>query len=99
MDERRQKQRWTVSGDKDLVVSSQDQKKQASLIDISTGGMRFSCSRPLEVGDTIEGEFSLPPSGGPFFIKGRVDRVSESSGMWEIAVVFEKVSTIPFEER
>jgi len=95
MEERRRYVRWGVGERKSVVISYRGNKEHAIMLDISAGGMRIISSRPLDIGTSLYGEVEILTAMGPFFIIGRVERVNESSEGWEIAVVFEKVSTIP----
>lgn len=97
MEEKRQFGRWNADRQKNALVSCGGVKEEASILDISAGGMRISFPKPLDVGSTVYGEFNLMGNLGPFFVRGKVDRVKELKGIWEVAVAFEKVSTIPID--
>ncbi len=98
MEERRKFNRWYLEEKEKAVISLADteNKEEVEVVDISAGGMRFFSSRPVEIGTTVYGEFKVLPNLGPYFIKGRVNRVEKrKEDAWEIAIQFEKVRTIP----
>ncbi|MCD6583468.1 MAG: PilZ domain-containing protein [Candidatus Omnitrophica bacterium] len=96
MEERRKFNRWYVEEEK-AVISCAGVREEGKVVDISAGGMKINLSRPVEIGSIIYGEFKILPTIGSFFVRGKVSRVMEKEGMWEVAVEFEKVSTLPLE--
>ncbi len=83
--------------EKKAIVSWGGTKNEVGLLDVSAGGMRFFSTQPLELGELVYGEFKILSNLDSFFIKGRVIRSTkkEDADLWEIAVKFEKISTIP----
>ena len=98
MEEKRKSCRWNLEEKNKAVVSYGGQEEQVTILDISAGGMKFSFSHPLDIGSILYGKFRLPSNMGPFFIKGKVDRVFQDQHNWEVAVAFEKVSAVPLEQ-
>lgn len=94
MEERRKFERLPKEREK-AVISFSGSREEAEVLDISTGGMKVFFSRPVEVGSVISGEFRVTPDIGPFYVKGRINRVVQKDDRWEVAVEFEKVSTYP----
>jgi len=95
MEEKRKFNRWYTQNK--ATISYEGVKNEVSLLDVSAGGMRFFSDQPLEIGSLIYGEFKVLSQLNPFFVKGRVIRTQQKdSNRWEIAVRFEKVSTLPF---
>lgn len=96
MEDRRRYNRWYLdTAEEKAFVSWSGAEESVKIIDISTGGMKIAFSRPIDVGVTIYGEFKVLPHLGPFYVRGKVSRVTEKDGMWEVVVEFEKVSTLP----
>jgi hypothetical protein len=93
MQERRKFNRWNAEGNKNVVVSCSGQKAEAKLMDVSASGMRITLPHSLEVGASVSGELRIIPGTSPFFVAGKVNRVQEIGGNWELAVFFDKVGT------
>lgn len=93
MVEKRRFNRWHTEKGKDAVISCAGIKEKVKILDISATGMKISLSKPIALGAIIQAEFTVSSNLGPFFVKGRVMRVTEKAGLWEAAVEFEKVST------
>ena len=98
MEDKRRFSRWYVEKEKKLVISSSKGEEEVRLVDISATGMRFFTSKPLELGSVIYSKFKILPNLSHFFIRGKVVRLQEKEGNWEIAVEFKKVSTIPWQD-
>jgi len=82
------------------VLDKEGKKQNASLADISPGGMKIACDDAVEVGSVISGQFKILPNLGPFYVKGEVvwikpDSKQTDSRSYEVGVKFNKVSTIP----
>ena len=97
MEERRKFNRWYVEEEEKAVIACAGVKEEGKIVDISAGGMKINLSRPVEIGSIVSGEFKILSTISPFFVRGKVSRVIEKEGMWEVAVEFEKVSTLPLE--
>lgn len=96
MEERRKYNRWYLdAGEEKAVVSWAGRQENVRIIDISAGGIKMAFYEPVEIGTTIFGEFKVLPHLGPFYIRGKVKRVTENEGIWEVVVEFEKVSSLP----
>lgn len=93
MTEKRKFNRWHTEKQKDTVISGPGIEKKVKILDISAGGMKICLPQPINVGVVIRGEFKIFPHLGPFFVKGKVIRVTEKEGVWEVAIEFEKIST------
>jgi hypothetical protein len=93
MEERRKFRRWHLDVEKKTILSQAGLKHEASLLDISAGGMKVSCNNSFAIGTTLNGIFELSQEGGPFYVRGRVCRLDQRDQNWEIAVVFEKIRT------
>jgi len=96
MNERRKFNRWEINDDKKVKIITADFSEEARLINISAGGMKAIFSRPLEIGSLVQGEISILPKGGPFYGVGKVLRLQQREKNWQVAVKFDKVSTLPF---
>ncbi|OGS17585.1 MAG: hypothetical protein A2219_01085 [Elusimicrobia bacterium RIFOXYA2_FULL_50_26] len=68
-------------------------KDKVEVLDVSALGMRAFFSNPVTVGMETSGELDIPHNTIPFFVKGKIIRVRESSNRWETAVQFFKIST------
>jgi len=66
---------------------------KVEVLDVSALGMRAFLSRPVTVGTEISGQLDIPYNAIPFFVKGKIVRVRETSSRWETAVQFFRVST------
>lgn len=95
MNNRRRFNRWDLEDDKSAAVTTLDFTEDAKLLDISAGGMRVGFSRPVKMGSIIQGEFNILPNMRPFYGRGEVTRVEQKEKIWEVAVRFDKVSTLP----
>ena len=95
MEEKRLWNRYSSEGAETVVISNDNLKVEAKILDIGAGGMKISCQHPLGCGTMIYGQFKILPTLGAFFVKGTAERVTEVNGTWEIVVKFDKVSTIP----
>lgn len=71
-------------------------KENVKLLDVSARGLRARFSRRVELGTDFYGKLNIHPQVSPFFVKGKVVRVTEKGNAWETAVNFDKVSTLPF---
>ena len=96
MDDKRKFSRFGGETTK-AVVSCAGIKENATILDVSVGGMRVFLSRSVELGALIHGEFKIFSNKAPFFIKGKVTRVKKMKRNWEVATTFDKVSTIPLQ--
>ncbi len=95
MEEKRKWSRLNVEEKERTFISCTDSKNKGEILDMSAGGMKVTFSKPVELGAIISGEFKVPPRTGPFYMIGKVSRVTERKGAWEVGLEFEKVSTIP----
>jgi len=93
MDDKRQFGRLFREGEDVAVVSCADVKDKGEIIDVSAGGMRINLHKPVNIGETVYGEFSVMDF--PYYVKGKVNRVSSAGSQWEVAISFDKVSSIP----
>ncbi|OQX80780.1 MAG: hypothetical protein B6D56_04130 [Candidatus Omnitrophica bacterium 4484_70.1] len=98
MKRRRKFNRWHLEKGEKILITFPDREEEVNLLDVSTGGMKISSSNPVEVGSIIYSKFKVLPNLPPFFVRGKVVRLQEKGGSWEIAVEFEKVSTLPWKE-
>lgn len=98
MEERRKFNRWCIEGEDKTVIECNDAKEVVSLTNVSAGGMKLSFSKPINLGSIVWSEIKVLPNMQPFFIKGEVNRVEEKGNSWEVAIEFDKVSTIPIRE-
>jgi len=98
MERRRKFNRWHLEKGEKILITFSDREEEVSLLDISAGGMKISSSTPVEIGSVIYSEFKILPNLSPFFVRGKVVRLQEKEGSWEIAIEFEKVSTLPWKE-
>jgi hypothetical protein len=95
MDEGRRFNRVCFQEHRKGTILYADQRDEVNILDLSAGGMRIASYRPIPLGEDISGEFRVLPQGGPFFVRGRVTRITENNGAWEAVVQFDRVSTIP----
>ncbi len=93
MDDKRQFTRWFREGEDVAVVSCADVKDKGQIIDVSVGGMRLTMHKAVTLGETVYGQFSIMDF--PYYVRGRVNRVVPQGEAWEVAISFEKVSSIP----
>ena len=93
MENKRQFDRWSREGEDVAVLSCADIKDKSKIIDVSVGGMRVNMHKPVNVGETVYGQFNV--MSFPYYVKGRVNRVMEHGAEWEVAISFDKVSSIP----
>ncbi|MFA6384057.1 MAG: PilZ domain-containing protein [Candidatus Omnitrophota bacterium] len=71
--------------------------KEASLMDISFGGMRVQLDEKLQIGGTLSLKINILPASGAFYVRGQVLWVNPvGPGNFETGVKFTKISTIPF---
>jgi hypothetical protein len=66
-----------------------------SIIDLSAGGMRVALRDEVNVGEELYGHFQVLDM--PYYVRGKVNRVAAQGNDWEVAIAFEKVSSIPIE--
>ena len=83
---------------KKLIISSSRGEEEVKLADISATGMRFFIPQSLGLGSIIYSKFKILPNLFHFFIRGKVVRIQKKEGDWEVAVEFEKVSTIHWQD-
>ena len=93
MDDKRQFNRWFREGEDTAVVASAGDKDVGHIIDMSVGGMRVALHKPMHVGEEVYSEFNVMEF--PYYVKGKINRVLQQGAEWEIAIAFEKVSSIP----
>ena len=93
MDDKRQFNRWLTEKQGVATLSWADHKLQCDILDMSAGGMRVSAHDPVEVGSIIYSEFKV--LNAAYYAKGVVNRLNQDHDDWEVAISFEKVSTIP----
>ncbi|MCP4652119.1 MAG: PilZ domain-containing protein [Candidatus Omnitrophica bacterium] len=93
MDEKRGFNRWAVENSDKAVVSCADAKEEGAILDMSVSGMRVSLHKPLDVGSVVYGQFNVLDF--PYYVRGKVNRLMEIHGEWEVAIAFEKVSSVP----
>jgi len=98
MDEKRQFNRWYVEGTRRVRISGEGMQEEATMIDVSAGGMKVTLSQALPPNATVYGEVEVLPQMRPFFIKGKVLRVNKKDNLFETGISFEKISTIPLAE-
>jgi len=93
MEDKRQFGRWFREGEDVAVVSCAEVKDKGQIIDVSAGGMRVNMHKPVNVGETVYGQFKVMDF--PYYVKGHVNRVMVRGQEWEVAISFDKVSSIP----
>ena len=97
MRERRKFSRCSLS-QKAKVSTKEDRAKDALLVDVSVGGMKFFSDKKAELGSELSGEFKIVPYLGPYYIQGVVvwtkQAKQEDASGWEIGVKFTKVDTL-----
>ena len=98
MEKKRKFNRWYLEKEGKILITFSDREEEVNLLDISAGGMKISSPNPVEIGSIIYSEFKILSNLSPFFVRGRVVRLQEKEGNWEVAVEFEKVSTLPWKE-
>lgn len=76
---------------------------EASVFDVSMGGVRVLLDKKIDVGSKLSGRFKIVPYMGEFFVKGEVvwskavaDDTGNTTG-YAVGITFNKVNTIPFE--
>ena len=94
MEEKRHYSRWITDPSKKTTISYSGTKEEANILDMSAGGMRVSFAKRLDEGAAVEGVFNVIDNVGPFFVKGKVSRVTAKGDKYETAIVFEKVKVI-----
>jgi hypothetical protein len=97
MEDKRIFNRWCNDEGKVVSLTHAGVTEDVKMVDVSAGGMRITSSHPLEYGAVIHGRFEILPQLGPYFVIGKVTRVTESDSGWDTAVQFDKISTIPIE--
>ena len=82
-----------------LFATNSSARHQATILDISLGGMRIGSSSAIAVGEPILGQFTLLPNAGAFHIKGKVTWIKPDSNGYpfEIGITFTKICTIPLD--
>jgi hypothetical protein len=96
MDEKRKFNRWYPVTDFTTNVSGEGFNEKARVLDISAAGMKACLSQAPEIGSEVYGKLEIPYNSIAFFVKGEVTRIDRVAGIWETAIRFGKVSTIPF---
>ncbi|MCZ6661245.1 MAG: PilZ domain-containing protein [bacterium] len=62
---------------------------EGRLVDVSGGGLKFTCDEAPEVSSLVEMSFELPDSGeASIHCAGRVLRVKEKETGWSVAIEF-----------
>jgi len=93
MEDKRQFNRWFREGEDVAVVSCADVKDKGYIVDMSVGGMRVAMHKPVTIGEVVYGQFNVMDF--PYYVRGRVNRVVPAGEQWEVAITFDKVSSIP----
>jgi len=94
MDDKRSFNRWFREGEDQAVVTCSNQTQDVgNIIDVSVGGMRVALHKPVTVGEEVYGQFQVMDF--PYYVHGKVNRVLPQGGDWEVAIAFDKVSSIP----
>ncbi|HRZ14245.1 MAG TPA: PilZ domain-containing protein [Candidatus Omnitrophota bacterium] len=74
-------------------------RHQATILDISLGGMRIGLDKHMAVGTILAGQFKILPQAGAFHIRGQVSWVrpaaADASNTFEIGIKFTKISAAP----
>lgn len=92
--EKRKFNRWHVGPDKKARLIFSGLKQEVKVLDVSAGGMKVILNKALDLGTLIEGEFRIIHSLGPFFIRGKVVRVTQKDASFETAIHFDSVRTL-----
>jgi len=93
MEDKRQFRGWESPKDKANIMCEKLQE-EVEVIDMSAGGIRLSCSNPPQVGSIVYAQLRIVPQVKPFYVMGRVTRVFPKNGLFEVAIKFEKISTL-----
>ena len=93
MEDKRKFIRWSEPKEKS-AISCAELEGEVDVLDMSAGGMRILCSKPLEVGTVVYAELRIIPQIKPFFVMGRVTRSTARDNVYDVAIKFDKVSTI-----
>jgi len=93
MEEKRQFIRWAEPKEKS-AVSCAELEGNVDVLDMSAGGMRISCSKPLTIGTVVYAELRIIPQIKPFFVMGKVTRAIQKNNVYDVAIKFDKVSAI-----
>ena len=95
MNEKRKSKRWYIGGEKKTIIEYHGAHKEASIMDLSAGGIKISLSTPINSGDIIYGKLDILSKLRPFFIKGIVIRVKKNENMFETVIEFKKIAPLP----
>ncbi len=93
MEDKRQFNRWEHPTEKSSIMC-EDLQGEVEVVNMSAGGMKISCSHPLEIGTVVYAQLRIVPHIRPFYIMGKVTRVMQKDNLFEVAIKFDKVSTI-----
>jgi len=93
MEEKRKFTRWNEPIEKS-AISCTEIEGEVDVLDMSAGGMRVLCSKHLEVGTVVYAELRIIPQIKPFFVMGKVTRSTARDNVYDVAIKFDKVSTI-----
>jgi len=93
MEDKRRFTRWAEPKEKS-AISCAELEGEVDVLDMSAGGMRISCSKPLAIGTVVYAELRIIPQIKPFFVIGKVTRIIPRDNVYDTAIKFDKVSTI-----
>ncbi|OPX28315.1 MAG: hypothetical protein B1H08_06130 [Candidatus Omnitrophica bacterium 4484_171] len=93
MEDKRKFIRWNEPKEKS-AISCAELEGEVDVLDMSAGGMKILCSRHLEVGTVVYAELRIIPQIKPFFVIGKVTRSTARDNVYDVAIKFDKVSTI-----
>jgi len=93
--EQRSAVRWQPAGKNTAFFIENTAAEKINLRDVSSGGMSGTFSRPLSIGEKVEGKveffYGETQINIPFFVEGEVVRLNETGGQWDAAVRFSRI--------
>lgn len=92
MQEKRIRERVPFEIDVELIRTGQWVPIQQSR-DLSMSGIQLVSEAPLEVGEVVSLRFLVEDAEGNPELEGRVVRVHDDNGVWQVGVQFEHLSS------
>lgn len=98
MEEKRSSKRWQQESENFGSIVCAGLREEVKVLDISIGGMKISFPKQVDIGTDLYGMVKIRPDKPPFYVSGKVVRVTQSEGFWETAIEFERVRTFDFHD-
>ncbi|MBN1824481.1 MAG: PilZ domain-containing protein [Endomicrobiales bacterium] len=79
-----------------IYLGDGKEREEVQIIDVSSTGMRVFSPNYRDPGTEVTGRVPIFPDMAPFYVSGKVLRAENITGLWELAVQFDKVRVYSF---